>query len=233
MSHGASAWAIQQRPATAHQKLVLMILADYHNAETGLCFPSAATVADMAMCNERTVRRAVHDLQSQGYIRKTERKGRSPLIDFNWDRTPDTGSGVRKGDPREPVDSRPVEGPDSTPDRKSEGTADITMTPDSDDRNPGLSRPPPRTLTTGTPDRGSDEPGINRVLTRYELGGRTKSPSDPPSRPVLDTTNPPPDPPAKKLETTRKLIAQLETAGHPVPDALREQEAEFERECAA
>ena len=146
MSHKASAWAIRQRPNSAHQKLVLMILADYHNNQTGLCFPSAVTVSDLAMCSEKTVRVAISDLEEQGFISRIKRPGRTAQIDFNWGMTPEALTGVENTVGGKPYVSRDSGQSKSTPEAPTGVSLEIDNpgssyrgTPVSDDHNPGNS----------------------------------------------------------------------------------------------
>ena len=68
MSYEAAAWAIQQRPKTAHEKLVLVVIADCLNKDSLRCDPSISHLADLCLCNTRTVMRAVQGLEKQGFI---------------------------------------------------------------------------------------------------------------------------------------------------------------------
>jgi len=68
MSFKAAAWAIQQAPRTAHEKLLLIVLADYHNEETGQCNPSLTRLAERALCARNTVTRALASLEEQGFL---------------------------------------------------------------------------------------------------------------------------------------------------------------------
>lgn len=61
-------WAVKQRPKTPLEKLVLMVLADRHNATRDQCNPSIATIADDAICSKRGAINALASLEKQGYI---------------------------------------------------------------------------------------------------------------------------------------------------------------------
>ena len=74
MSHIASYWAIQQIGISPTAKLVLMVLADYHNSETGGCFPSKAALAEKCCCTERTVLNAIQELEEAGLITSVSRQ---------------------------------------------------------------------------------------------------------------------------------------------------------------
>ncbi|NDC83722.1 helix-turn-helix domain-containing protein, partial [bacterium] len=86
MSHLASAWAIKQTGLSMPAKMVLMILADYHNSADGGCYPSIATLAEMACCDERTVVRAVNELTVMGLVTRVTRtsaNGRQTSNQYN------------------------------------------------------------------------------------------------------------------------------------------------------
>ena len=69
MSHFATAWAMQQTPSNPTAKLVLLVLADCHNSQTGLCCPRRSTIARRACIkSEKTVGTALNLLEEQGYI---------------------------------------------------------------------------------------------------------------------------------------------------------------------
>ncbi len=74
MSFAAAAWAISTDAVeTAHQRLVLIILADCHNAESGRCDPSIAFVAERSMLSRRSVERCLAQLEERGLITRQER----------------------------------------------------------------------------------------------------------------------------------------------------------------
>jgi len=74
MSHLATYWAIEQVGISPTAKLVLLILADYHNNETGLCFPSKAALAKKCCCDSRTVQRMIGELKAANLITADARK---------------------------------------------------------------------------------------------------------------------------------------------------------------
>lgn len=61
-------------------KLVLITLAQYADWQTGICWPSAATLAADCECSERSIRYKLAYLEEQGIIGIEERPGKSPLI---------------------------------------------------------------------------------------------------------------------------------------------------------
>lgn len=72
MSWGALAWAVrQQLPST--QKLVLIMLAERHNSDSGRCDPSHERLADDCGLTRRSVMDQVKRLEDAGYIRSMSR----------------------------------------------------------------------------------------------------------------------------------------------------------------
>lgn len=61
-------------------KLVLFALSQYANWQTGICWPSAATLAADCECSERSIRYKLDYLAEQGIILIEDRPGRSPMI---------------------------------------------------------------------------------------------------------------------------------------------------------
>lgn len=68
---------MEQRPKTPLEKLVLLILADCHNAETNACFPSMPHIADKAGCTPRGAIKAIESLEKQGFISIKKEQGKS------------------------------------------------------------------------------------------------------------------------------------------------------------
>ena len=74
MSHIASYWAVKQVGISSMAKLVLMVLADYHNSESGGCYPSKASLAEKCCCTERTIATATQELQLAGLLTLVSRQ---------------------------------------------------------------------------------------------------------------------------------------------------------------
>lgn len=70
MSFSAMAWASQQLPECAHQKLLLMMLASHHNDKTGLCNPSIKTLALECCMGPTSVKKHLLALERLGLIVK-------------------------------------------------------------------------------------------------------------------------------------------------------------------
>lgn len=58
-------------------KLVLLVLADHHNQETGRCDPSNSRMVKKTGLSERAVRKAVRELEELKIITTVERKQRT------------------------------------------------------------------------------------------------------------------------------------------------------------
>lgn len=67
MSFEAMTWAVGHR-LPAQQKLVLMLLANRCNHDTGMCIPKIKSLADECGMSERSVQRALQDLEASGLI---------------------------------------------------------------------------------------------------------------------------------------------------------------------
>lgn len=69
MSLEAVAWALRQPVPDAVGKLLLISIADHHNASTGACFPGRARLAEAGCCDPSTVKRKLSWLAKHGWIR--------------------------------------------------------------------------------------------------------------------------------------------------------------------
>lgn len=77
MSLQAITWAMKQQTGGATRKLVLLLLADFHNDKTSRCDPSITLMAQRAECSERTIRYALKQLVEAGFISRQQRSGTS------------------------------------------------------------------------------------------------------------------------------------------------------------
>lgn len=68
MSIEALNWARQCEVGSSTRKFVLFALADRWNADTGVCWPSVRWICDFTELGERTVRRALDELEADGFI---------------------------------------------------------------------------------------------------------------------------------------------------------------------
>ena len=117
MSAEATFWAWRQQGISASAKLVLLCLADCHNADTGRCDPSAKYIAEKSELNIKTIPAALHRLEEFGLISIQQRPGNSPNytlnITQNWD-TPKTGV-PKNGIPQKRTEGTPKTGEGGTP----------------------------------------------------------------------------------------------------------------------
>lgn len=72
MSVKAMTWAFEQ-PLAGNHKVVLLVLADHHDDERGICFPSVGRIAGRAYVSESTAVRCLRDLEVGGYLSRQER----------------------------------------------------------------------------------------------------------------------------------------------------------------
>jgi DNA-binding transcriptional ArsR family regulator len=68
-----TALAMKQKGLKPAAKIVLYWLADHHNEETGLCFPSLKTLADECEMNKSTLIRHLDALEEMGLIKRDKR----------------------------------------------------------------------------------------------------------------------------------------------------------------
>ena len=73
MSGIALVWAANVKGLKPHTKIVLIQLADFHNKETGRCFPSAQRLADECEMDRTTVFRHLAILENAGLISRHSR----------------------------------------------------------------------------------------------------------------------------------------------------------------
>lgn len=71
MSYQLMAWAAEQKTGSPTRKAVLLALANAANHHSGRCHPSVARIADETECSEKTVKRALADLDKSGYISRS------------------------------------------------------------------------------------------------------------------------------------------------------------------
>jgi hypothetical protein len=70
----SAVWDLDLPPG---EKLVLLALADQANDEGRQCWPAVSTIAKRSGQGERTVRRALHDLEAKGHLTRDHRDGSS------------------------------------------------------------------------------------------------------------------------------------------------------------
>lgn len=86
MSHKATHWAWSVSGISSSEKLILLALADRHNADTGDCFPSLDRIADDTCTSRDTARRATQSLEQKGFLSRvlvTDLQGRTLGYRYN------------------------------------------------------------------------------------------------------------------------------------------------------
>lgn len=68
MSIKALSWALETTTGSPTKKLVLLYLADRFNDDEKAAWPSVGTISRVTELSERTVRRAIHELITDGLI---------------------------------------------------------------------------------------------------------------------------------------------------------------------
>lgn len=79
---------------TVHEKMVLFVLADYHNTTHKVAWPSIPTLAKEALMEERSVYRILERLEEKGFLERIVRSGKANGYRFCVLDTPDSASGV-------------------------------------------------------------------------------------------------------------------------------------------
>ncbi|MHA6687027.1 helix-turn-helix domain-containing protein [Mesorhizobium sp. A556] len=72
MSVHAMAWAKKQKTGSATRKLVLLTIADYAN-DDGVAWPSQQTIAAESELTDRSIRRALAELEKRDLLRREKR----------------------------------------------------------------------------------------------------------------------------------------------------------------
>ena len=86
MSHYMTALAMQQKGLKPATKIVLYWMADHHNSETGLCFPSLGILAEECEIDQQSVRH-ICNLEGKGLLMRLQRKRKSgikPATDISY-----------------------------------------------------------------------------------------------------------------------------------------------------
>ena len=76
-------WATEQDPGDPLAKLILIMLADYANKDTGEAWPSFATLAKACCISRRTCIAKLHTLESKGLIRSEGRRKENDAFTSN------------------------------------------------------------------------------------------------------------------------------------------------------
>lgn len=103
MSWPALGWAAKQKPGRVADKMVLIALADRHNEETDLAYPSIAWLAEFACLDRKTVVAALGRLEDAGLISDSgERVGKTKQVKAYVLHLNGTEKGSPKTEPLQP-----------------------------------------------------------------------------------------------------------------------------------
>lgn len=127
MSIEAVAWALRQEVTDPVAKLILIALADHHNASTGECFPSRAALCQVACCGETALKYRLQKLIKAGWIkveprhtpsgRQTSNKYTICALSNHADAPEKAAGGGVSTRPLGGVSTRPLEGSPIDPSR--------------------------------------------------------------------------------------------------------------------
>jgi len=114
MSYQATNWAWKIKGVTGPEKLILLAIADRHNADTGECYPTLGRIADDTCMSRDTVKRATAAIVEKGIISRSlvsDSSGR--VLGYKYHIKIDTGAeitpeGAHSTPP--PVHTAPPEG---------------------------------------------------------------------------------------------------------------------------
>jgi len=106
MSWVALGWASKQKPGRVADKMVLIALADRHNEESDVSYPSVAWLADFSCLDRKTVVAALNRLESAGLISDSgQRVGKTKQVKAYSLAINDTEKGMPKAEPLPPKDT--------------------------------------------------------------------------------------------------------------------------------
>jgi hypothetical protein len=117
MSWKATAFAKEiTENITQSEKLVLLVLADYHHTKHQAAWPSVPVLAKECLCTERTMYRLLGQLADKGFITIRSESGRRNEYIFPALDTPDIKTGVLTTQPLTRPLTFEANTPDMTPD---------------------------------------------------------------------------------------------------------------------
>jgi len=161
MSFEALRWAKEVKLSPT-QKLVLLLLADAHNA--GKSWPSVATLARQSGLHRSSVLRAIGDLSKAGVLTVERRSGRSSIYRLHLDSTGSTARPVAQRDR-----SQSATGVVAQRDRTGSTARPRTI---KNHKEPELPRTPAGAREAGGVDVGAARRGLDaRLLERLQRRG--------------------------------------------------------------
>ncbi|MFM2167280.1 MAG: hypothetical protein RIS79_1651 [Verrucomicrobiota bacterium] len=110
MSHEATELAWRIAEPCHGVRLVLLSLADHHNAKTGLCCPSVARLVECTRLERKAVLRAIAELEQLGLIGTQRKKGCGSRYTLRFLDQSENGAGDKTGPVTKRVSTSPKTG---------------------------------------------------------------------------------------------------------------------------
>jgi hypothetical protein len=190
MSHEASRLAWLTEGPQHGARLVLLALADSHNANTGLCYPSVARLADMTRLERKAVIRGLAELERLSVIGTERKNGCGSRYKLHFLDQSQNGTGDKMG----PVPKRDGTGDKMGRDRSQ----NVTRNRERTGKEPGNGLvDPPAECQPNTPAAGSQDEPASTEPTPPKPSPSPECPQDAPEPAPATNT-----PPAKKNPAT-------------------------------
>lgn len=159
MSAKATFWAWDQPGLSGPEKLVLLCLADCHNADNNRCDPSDRYISEQTGLDRKTVPRARRLLIKKAVIQCEPRPGKSPKTSFIFEPQPGLDLGFQK-QPATPETGTPKNGvtPETGTSESGQPAPPNTGTHPPQKRVTNL-KEPKKNLTSDAGNRGNPIPG--------------------------------------------------------------------------
>lgn len=178
MGTEAVGWVIRQNIKDPLAKLVLIGLADCFHDKTGECFPSKATLLEVAPCSEDCLKKKMRYLEKEGWIKRVRR------FEANGRQTTNAYEILfERGVTREEYARQQAEKREA---KQSKGRGDQKSPPRGDHKSPGgVTTKPLRGVTenpplTTTNEQRSAQARTSISLPREGAGCNRPAPPEPP-----------------------------------------------------
>lgn len=152
MSFEAMTWAIGHK-LPSHQKLVLLLLANRCNHESGMCIPKVKNLAEECGMSERTVQRACQDLEAAGLLKIVRRTHEGVQLSNQYNLHLWVRGALEKPFPPPVSQSHPRCQPDTPPVSQSHPGVSESRT------NKPVNKPVKEPTTPGSPPAAPQAPG--------------------------------------------------------------------------
>jgi hypothetical protein len=198
MSHEATRLAWLTKEPQHGARLVLLALADHHNATTNECYPSVARLAETTLLERKAVIRGLAELERLGVIGTERKNGCRSQYNLHFLDQPQNGTGDKMG----PATKEDSTSPKMGRDRSQNGTRNRERT----GKEPGkVLIGEPAECQPNTPAAGSQE---EPVSTQPPPGKPSPSPEYPPDAPEPTSATNTPTAKENPATATRNLTAE-------------------------